>query len=116
MTHRRKEAMRPPPVWNPEPPPHSQPWAGWVSHHIHGTNQSISDLQQQLESMQDAMDEERIQREAQKNANERLWAPLKKHGKWIGIATLYVALSTIATGRFPTLKEFLEIAKQAAGG
>lgn len=116
MPYRRKEATRPPPVWTPEPPPHSQPWAGWVSHHIHGTNQSISDLRDQVESLQDELEQERLRQDAQKKAQERLWEPIKKHGKWIGLATLYVALSTIATGKLPTLKEFLDIAKQAAGG
>lgn len=116
MTHRRKEATRPPPVWTPEPPPHSQPWAGWVNHHIHGTSQSISDLQEQMEEMQDELDRRQTYIDAHKKAQERLWGPLKQHGKWIVIAILYVALSTIATGRLPTLKEFLEIAKQAAGG
>jgi hypothetical protein len=116
MLRRKDEGHRTPPVWTPEPPPHSQPWSGWVNHMLIAMGDSISSLHSTIEGMQEELDRREIIIEANRKEREHIWEPLKRHGKWIGLALLYVALSSIATGKFPTLKEFLEIARQAAGG
>lgn len=68
--------VRPDQRWNPQPPPHTEPWGGWATHEMIDLRARLHDLQRLLEEVTDELDRRADLIEAERKAKLKPALPI----------------------------------------
>ena len=103
--------------WSPEPPEHTQPWGGWITHENQASKQQLIDLRNILLDVIEELDRRALMIEAEQKAHQESWGHLFKallsnpalpYFGGLGVLLLAMWVSGDRKGALETVKSMLQ--------